>query len=118
MEIHERIFKLLGDSNDQQKKLAKTTGISQQTISSWKKRGSDPSAKYISAIADFLGVSTSYLLTGKDEINETNIKISEDEQELLNIYKSLDRKGKIKINNLIYDELDRIEQDGDTTTAQ
>ena len=66
MEIYERIFELLGSKRSRQLDLAKAIGVSAQTVSSWKTRGSDPSAKLISSIADFLGVSTDYLLTGKE----------------------------------------------------
>ena len=66
MEIYERIFELLGNKRSRQLELAKAIGVSTQTVSSWKTRGSDPSAKLISSIADFLGVSTDYLLTGKE----------------------------------------------------
>ena len=66
MEIYERIFELLGSKRSRQLELAKAIGVSTQTVSSWKTRGSDPSAKLISSIADFLGVSTDYLLTGKE----------------------------------------------------
>lgn len=115
MEICERVFELLGESKSQQRKLSQATGISEQTISSWKKRGTDPSAKHIYAIAEFLNISPVYLLTGKEE---PKIEINQDEQELLKIYRCLDRKRKIRVNSFIYDELENMEQDGDMPKAQ
>lgn len=115
MEIGERIFKLLGESKSQQKKLSEITGIPEQTISSWKKRKSDPPAKHIYAIADFLNVSVVYLLTGKDE---TRPELVQDEQTLLNDYRKLDLRGKSEIGHTLYKELERINQEGDKTKTQ
>lgn len=66
MTISQRIFLILKEKGKKQKELSQYTGISEQTISDWKKKGSIPSAEKISGIADFLGVTTDYLLTGKE----------------------------------------------------
>lgn len=47
--------------------LCKHLGVTNAVFSTWKKRGSDPSLKYIPGIAEFLGVSEHYLLTGEEE---------------------------------------------------
>lgn len=67
MTISQRIFIILKEKGKKQKELSQYTGISEQTISDWKKKGSIPSADKISGIADFLEVSTDYLLTGEEQ---------------------------------------------------
>jgi transcriptional regulator with XRE-family HTH domain len=85
MTISQRIFELLKEKNKQQKDLAAYAGISASAISDWKKKGTNPSAEYIFPIAQFLGVSVEYLLTG----NETAYDLSETEQRLLRLFACL-----------------------------
>ncbi len=54
-------------------------------MTNWKNRNTDPPAKYIIPICEFLEVSPYYLLTGK----EKSSSLLNDEQELLNYYKEL-----------------------------
>ena len=67
MQISQRVFELLATSGKSQKSLADYLEFSQQGISNWKERNSDPPAKYISPIADFFGVSVHWLLTGEEK---------------------------------------------------
>ncbi|MDE6789014.1 MAG: helix-turn-helix domain-containing protein [Ruminococcus sp.] len=67
MTISQRIFYLLKEQGKKQSELSDYAGISTSTISAWNKRGTDPPANLISTIADFLGVSSEYLLTGKEK---------------------------------------------------
>lgn len=85
--ISQRIFLLLKEKKLKQKALAQKTGISESAISDWKKKGTNPAADNLSAIADFLGVSLSYLITGK-EAPQTE-KLSTDQQELIDYYNKL-----------------------------
>ena len=62
-------------------------GIRTSTMSTWKTRNSDPPAKYIKPIADFLGVSVHYLLTG-EEAPARKLTTAE-EDELLELYRAL-----------------------------
>ncbi|MDL2288295.1 helix-turn-helix domain-containing protein [Oscillospiraceae bacterium OttesenSCG-928-F05] len=64
-EINQRMFALLDQKGYSQRDFAKNTGISEKTLSAWKARGTDPSAKYISSIAEFLECDENYLLTGE-----------------------------------------------------
>ncbi len=65
--IIERIESLLKLQNKQAKDLCEHAHISQNTYSNWKRRGTEPNAKYIADIADFLNVSVRYLLTGEED---------------------------------------------------
>ena len=85
MEISQRIFETMKQNGQKQKDLAAATRISTSAISAWKKNGANPAAETLSAIADFLGVSLDYLLTGK----ESPSRLTEDERDLLALYSKL-----------------------------
>lgn len=51
-------------------KVAKETGIGTATMSNWKNGKYTPKADKIQIIADFLGVSSEYLLTGQEPEHE------------------------------------------------
>lgn len=68
MTISERIFDLLEKTGKKQSDLAKAVGVRANTVSDWKTKGANPSAEHISRIADFLGVSCEYLLTGENKV--------------------------------------------------
>ncbi|MBP2663536.1 MAG: Bacteriophage repressor helix-turn-helix domain [Firmicutes bacterium] len=118
MKICERIFDLLPNKRGEQAKLAIFLGIRPNTISDWKAKKIDPSPNLIPAIARYLNVSVSYLLTGEEnEIvtnstivkgenisrnvinnngdNHIDTKLDEQEKELLRIFRNLSVKEKI-----------------------
>lgn len=73
-------------------------GGAKGSISNWKK-GVSPNSDIVLKLAVRLNVSTDYLLTGKDNLVNENLKVTqhEDEKELLNYYKELDdyEKGRV-----------------------
>ncbi len=93
MTISQRIFNILKEKKLKQKDLAAYTGISTSAISAWNKNNTNPAAESISTIADFLGVSIEYLLTGK----EKSPSLPNDEQELLSYYKKLPEREQMKL---------------------
>lgn len=66
MTINERMFKLMDERGLHPADLCKVLGRSTSMTTTWKQRGTDPPAKYIPKIAEFLGVSIDYLLTGEE----------------------------------------------------
>lgn len=62
MTIQQRIFETMEKRGLKSTQLSKYTGIPTSTISAWKTKNSSPSSDKISIIAEFLGVSVSYLL--------------------------------------------------------
>lgn len=92
----ERILKLLSDNGITAKKLTADIGISSSAISEWKKGKGKPSAEAIIKLADYFGVSTDYLLTGKNNTQENNA-LSDNENKLLQLFKELNNEGQLKL---------------------
>lgn len=64
-------------------KVSKETGITQSTLSDWKRGRSTPKTENMKKIADYFGVSVEYLMTGKNEQKEKEISLSsKDERDI------------------------------------
>ena len=50
--------------------VSKGTGVSKQILSNWKTKGWTPKVDKLEKIADFLGVTIDYLITGKETEHE------------------------------------------------
>lgn len=48
-------------------KVAKETGVTQSTLSDWKRGRSTPKAENMKKLADYFGVSVDYLMTGEEK---------------------------------------------------
>ena len=66
MTISERIFELLKKRGMSQKAFSEKTGISQSSISDWKRKKTNPVSEKILIICDALGVTPYELLGGTD----------------------------------------------------
>ena len=74
--------------------ISKQTGVSQATLSEWKLGKSTPRPKTLKKLADYLGVSVSYL-KGEPEIEKTpDTEVSEARQQAIRLYESLNAEGK------------------------
>jgi transcriptional regulator with XRE-family HTH domain len=135
--ISERIFDVLKRSGKKQADLAKHVGVRSNTVSDWKNKGINPSADLIPKIAEFLGVSCDYLLTGKEHpgISASNIhnsavvqgnhattlivkngkeegrELSDQEVELLRIFNLLDVKRQTALLSYAYKLEDECQQE-------
>lgn len=70
-------------------KVSKETGITQSTLSDWKRGRSTPKTENMKKIADYFGVTVEYLMTGKNEPKEKDPELTaRDERD---IAKDLDR---------------------------
>lgn len=67
MSIIERIVQIIDEKHLNQNELCKKLNIRNSTFSTWKTRNTDPPAKYILLICEFLNVSVDYLLGRTDE---------------------------------------------------
>ena len=66
MLISERIYKIMEEKKISQLEFAKRTGISQSTVSDWRRKGTNPSADKIMIICEVLGVTPYDLLLGTE----------------------------------------------------
>jgi transcriptional regulator with XRE-family HTH domain len=93
--INQRVFRMLGGRHGVQKDLADFLGISDRTINKWKSRGSAIDSEFIPGIADYLGVTDTFLLRGSDE------SFSSEELKLIGLFRSLSEQGKSEVLNFV-----------------
>lgn len=94
MSINQRIFDLLELHIDGQAKLSRFLGINQSTITTWKNRQTDPPAKYLVRISEFLNVSLMFILTGVEDMPQQKQAINDDENRALEYYRRLNTENK------------------------
>lgn len=92
MEIIERIYDTLSQKDKRAYELCEKLGVNTSTMSTWKARSNDPPARYLKTIADFLGVSLDYLITGKEAPAPKTTTPTEDE--LLELFRALPESKK------------------------
>ncbi len=106
MIISERIFKIMDEKNISQIKFAKATGVSQSTISDWKRKKTNPAADKIMKICDVLNVSPYELLQDtivSEKTDESNmsdyviISSGSDKFELLAEFEKLDSSSRERL---------------------
>lgn len=94
MTISERVFSLLASREGKSAAgLCKVLGLNASVTTNWKQRNTDPPAKYIIPICEYLEVSPHFLLTGT-ESQDSSRQPAPDESLLLRRYRSLDDEGK------------------------
>lgn len=93
-----RIFETMKEEKITQQQLANELGIGQSTVASWKKRDCPPPINYISKIADILGVTIDYLVTGSN--NPIRYKLTSNEQMLIRLYRTASEEHQKLIFNL------------------
>lgn len=104
MLISDRIYAYMKERNISQLEFAKRTGISQSTVSDWRRKGTNPSADKIMIICDVLGVTPYDLLIDAEtknkkayhEIDYIVITKESDEYQILEMYHSFDKETKNK----------------------
>ncbi|MDO5132895.1 MAG: helix-turn-helix transcriptional regulator [Eubacteriales bacterium] len=106
MTISERIFHIMEEKHISQTALSERTGISQRTISDWKRKKTNPGADKIISLCRALEISSYYLLTGESGPEEVRITaktaddsgLREDEQIVVDYYNNM---SEIKKKRLI-----------------
>lgn len=96
MSIIDNVLFYLEENCLKQSDLCNHIGINTSTMTNWKNRKTDPPAKYIIPICEFLGVSPYVLLTGKEK-NSPAEQLTADEQELLTMYKNMTDINKARL---------------------
>lgn len=102
LEILNRIIFLLGKRD--QKELTDFLNLKKTAFTDWKSGKSNSYRKYLIEIAEFFNVSLDYLVYGKEDFQTTNEKeLTENEQELLEIFNKFNEREQIKIIGKIED---------------
>lgn len=83
--------------------LGELLGLKKSPLTDWKNQKSKPTLDQLIRMCEIFATSSDYLLFG-----QTN-NLTSDEQELLNTYNQLDRRGQHRVHTIIYEELDRID---------
>lgn len=96
MTICERMFAELDKKGLTAYGICQAIGVNTSTTSNWKLRNTDPPAKYIAPICEYLGCSVEYLLTGQEAPQgikkEPTQEVSPDELEMLELFRALPYK--------------------------
>lgn len=85
MDINKRIFEVLDEKGISQKELSKRTGISESTISDWKRKGKTPGIGKLILLCEKLNVDI-YSLAGIDY----EYQLDDDEKLVIDMYRSTD----------------------------
>ena len=84
--MYEYFEKLLKEKGLTAYRVSKETGVTQSTLSDWKRGRSTPKTDNMKKIADFLNVSVEYLMTGEDtpttEVNSATELTAKDERDI------------------------------------
>ena len=100
-----RIDTLLGQRNLKRQALADNGKFRVENIAKWKTRNSIPAGDVLLGIADYLGVSIRWLLTGEDEAG-----LAPEERSLLDSYRRLDDRDRAEVVGIIALKLERYGQ--------
>ena len=102
MLISDRIYNYMKERGITQLEFAKRTGISQSTVSDWRRKGTNPSADKIMIICDVLDVTPYDLLLDAEtknkrvyrEVDYVMVDKASDEFQLLEMYRAIDKDEK------------------------
>lgn len=109
MLISERIYEYLEKRGITQSEFANRTGISQSTISDWRRKGTNPSADKIMIICEVLDISPYELLQGTENRKHKEYKPTDyividkesDEFQVIESYQKLNPDGKKRLEGYI-----------------
>lgn len=97
----DRIDNLLNERNYRRADLCRGLNMSESSVRQWwPPREACPSADTALKIAQFFGVSVEYLLTGVNPGEVPNLYLDKSEEEIIDIYRSLDKRGKTELYNI------------------
>ena len=102
MSIVERIKKSCKENSTSMNALEKELGLGNGTIRLWDTK--EPGANKVIMVAERLGLSLDYILTGKEAGN-----LTPEEQQLVNLYRQADDRGKRSIFRTAQDEARELE---------
>lgn len=80
--MYEIFAKLLNEKGLKPADVTRATGIKSPVFSEWKKGKSKPNTEKMIQIANFLGVSVEYLMTGEDKSNDNKYYLNDETAEI------------------------------------
>ena len=98
--ISEKIFELILKNGMSQKEFSEETGISQSTISDWKRKGTNPSADKILKICEVLKVTPELLGESETEQNAVDLElraVNSEEKVILEGFRNLPGRQKERV---------------------
>lgn len=98
--MYEFYQKLLDEKCLKNADVSRATGISNMTLSDWKRGKSVPKSDKMRKIAEFLGVSEHYLTTG-EEYRIPNIKNVDEHYELIMLFDELSEEQQKLVLNMM-----------------
>ena len=114
MSICERMFEIIDATPGKSAAgLCKVLGLKTNATTTWKTRNTDPPAKYLTRICEYLEITVMYLLTGEQELQE-NVVLDEREQNLITHFRALDLDGKAAVEHAAIEEHKRVKLEGDS----
>ena len=101
MEFVDRITDLLKRKGVSAAQMSRELDFSNAIFTQWKKNNTLPSTEKLLKLSDYFEVSLEYLVGRSSGVPSENrgIPLSEDEQEMLNLYQQLPEEDKIKVIN-------------------
>ena len=100
-----RIKELREEKKLSQTALAQSVGTSQRNIGRWENGENEPTYSQLVKIADYFGVTIDYLVGREDDFGVVKLEnlsqISNDEKELISVYKLLSKEEKQKVLSIV-----------------
>lgn len=112
--ISTRLKSLREDADLSQKELAKLLGVSPSTIGMYEAGKRTPDSEMLTRICDFFNITVDYLI-GRSNIKNPQCSTSkkteqshltDDEKNILNLYKKLNDKDKAKVEGIMENKID------------
>lgn len=99
--MYEIFEKLLQEHGVTAYRVAKEAGVTQSTLSDWKRGKSTPKTENMKKIADYFGVTIDYLMTGKDYEEKESQLTNRDKKDINEILASTEQL--LKQEGLMFD---------------
>lgn len=112
-EIVERIDNILKRKNLKRQSVCDFAGCTPTAIVHWKNQGSIPSADTAIKIAEFLGVSVQWLITGEDPEG-----LTDDERQLLEEWHAITSEGRKAVATLLSAYVKQAESEKNSNLAK
>lgn len=103
--MYEIFEKILMEKGLRTADVVKATGIGASSFSDWK-NGRLPRVDKLLKIADFLSVSIDYLLTGKENPSADVPELTEDEVEMIRLYRQASQLAKMQAFSILSESSD------------